>query len=67
MKATHYQGNKHKQDSDISNRLGSNNTMDQIIQKHDTKLTIIVRYTYLQSLPIIFCDVCIFIQTVHFR
>ena len=63
---THCQGNKHKQDSNISNGLGFNNKMDKI-QKNNTKLTIIACCTYLQSLRIIFSDVCIFIQTIHFR
>jgi len=65
LKTTHFQGNKHKRDLNISNGLGFNNKMGNIIQKNE--LAIIKCYTYLWSLLIIFSDVCIFIQTIHFR
>jgi len=35
LKATHYQGNKRKRDLNISNGLGFNNKMDNIIQKNE--------------------------------
>jgi len=36
LKATRYQRNKRKRDLNISNGLGFNNKMDNIIQKNDT-------------------------------
>ena len=66
LTATHYQENKHKWDSGISNGLGFKNKTTRIIQKNDKELTTIACYTYSQILLIILSDICIFIQTIHF-